>query len=345
MFTFTPASCHWSEYPYAFINGIISDYGHISTFIYSLCICKIPALVMKVYQTKAFMLASWHVLYQLTIYGSTFSTDTTGLLHHLVIWCSTLWTDRGLLHQLATYSSTHCTDTMLAAPTGHIQQYIMHWHNACYTSLPFTGTLWTDTTGLLHHPVICCRTLWTDTGLLHQLATYSSTHCTDTTPAAPACHLWQYTLKWHNRFAAPTGHIQQYTLHWHNAHCTSLPFMAVHYELTQQVCCTIWPYTAVHTALTQCLLHQFTIYGSTLWCVTIGLLHQVAKYSSIHCNDTMPAAPAGNLWQYTLNWQQVFYTSWPLTTIHFALTQYASGEKPRLVYRPLVSQTHYVSLI
>jgi hypothetical protein len=157
---------------------------------------------------------------------------------------------------------------------------------------------------------------------------------------------WQFMAVYsqHNRSAATTAHIQQYTLHWHNACCTSLPFMAVHSELTQQVWCTNWPHTAVHIALTQCLLHQLTIYGSTLWSVTIGLLHQVATYSSIHCSDTMPAAPAGNWWQYTLNWQQVCCTSWPLTTVQFALTQYDSGEKPCLVYRPLVSHPHYWSL-
>jgi len=181
-------------------------------------------------------------------------------------------------------------------------------------------------------------------------------------PVAPACHLQQYTLNWH-RSAATTGHIQQYTLHWYNACCTSLPFTAVHSQLTQQVCCNNWPHTAVHsqltqqvccnnwphtavhTALTQCLLHHLTIYGSTLWSVTIGLLHQVATYSSIHCSDTMPAAPAGNLWQCNLNWQQVCCTIWLLTTIYFALTQYASGEKLCLVDRPLVSQPHYWSLI
>jgi hypothetical protein len=55
------------------------------------------------------MLASWHVLYQLAIYGSTLLTDTTGLLDHLV-----------------TYSSTHCTDTMPAAPAPHLRQYTLN---------------------------------------------------------------------------------------------------------------------------------------------------------------------------------------------------------------------------
>jgi hypothetical protein len=61
------------------------------------------------------------------------------------------------------------------------------------------------------------------------------------------------------------------------------------------------------------------------------LLHLVATSSSIHCSDTMPATPAGNLRQYTRNWQQVCCTSWPLTTIHFALTQYAHV-KNRVLY-------------
>lgn len=127
------------------------------------------------------MLASWHVLYQLAIYGSTLSTDTTGLLQ-----------------QLATYSSIHCTDTRPAAPahhlrqythwhnrfvapTGHIQQYTLHWHNACYTSSPFL---------VAPYEVTQC--------LLHQLAIYGSTLWTD------------------NRSVAPVGHLQHYTFHWHN---------------------------------------------------------------------------------------------------------------------------------
>jgi hypothetical protein len=176
---------------------------------------------------------------------------------------------------------------------------------------------------------VCCTT-WSfvavhsePTGLLHQLPSHSSTLWTDTMPAAPS------------------GHIQ----HWHLpkgcsmliSACQPLVMRCSQYGMAIKH--ALWlpsSFNSVlslmqHTALTQRLLHQLTIYGSTPWSVTIGLLHQVATYSSIHCSDTMPAAPAGNLWQYTLNWQQVCCTSCPLTTVHFALTQYASGEKPCLV--------------
>jgi hypothetical protein len=157
------------------------------------------------------------------------------------------------------------------------------WH-VLYQLAIYSSTLWTDTTGLLHQLVICGNTLWTDpTGLLHQLTIYGGM-------------LWTYTGSLHQLT------IQQYTLHWHKVCCTSSPFMALHPELTQQVCCTRSPFTAVHSELTQ------------------SLLHQVATYSSIHCSDTMPAAQAGNLWQYTELIQQVCCSNWSYTSVHATLT-------------------------